>query len=216
MKDSRANDYPERTRHSLSPREEAFCAAVLSGCIPTDAYRQVYKPQRAKPKTIHEMASRLMAKHKVRARLVELMKPVIAKAQTRRERWLEHISKIIESDVRKMFDAQGNPLELSELGPNEAATVSGFELCENFEGKGESRKAVGYTKKFKLADRIRALELYGKAQCYYAEKMELTDKDGNPIHANNDITVEFVSASHPRQEISDGANSFSDPHVPDR
>ncbi len=61
--------------------------------------------------------------------------------------------------------------------------------------KGESRKAVGVTKKFKLADKIRALELYGKAQCYYAEKMELTSKDGQPVELNNKVVVEFVRPS---------------------
>ena len=59
---------------------------------------------------------------------------------------------------------------------------------------------------FKLADRLRALELYGKAQCYYAEKMELTGFDGNPIATNNMIIVEFVSArTSPAQETEKSA-----------
>ncbi len=177
---------------TLTLKEEAFCVAVLAGQNPSKAYREVFKPRRAKAKTVHEMASRLMAKHKVRTRLVELLKPVIAKAQLSRERWLEHIANIIEADVRKMFDAHGNPLEITELAENEAAAIAGFEFYEDFEGKGESRKAVGYTKKFKLADRLRALELYGKAQCYYAEKMVLTGAGGQPIEVSNNITVEFV------------------------
>lgn len=182
----------DTTTLTLSPKEEAFCVAVLAGQNPSKAYRTAYQPKRAKAKTVHEMASRLMAKHKVRARLVELLKPVIAKAQMSRERWLDHLANIIEADVRKMFDAHGNPLEISELRENEAAAIAGFEFYEDFEGKGESRKAVGYTKKFKLADRLRALELYGKAQCYYAEKMVLTGADGQPIEASHNITVEFV------------------------
>lgn len=177
---------------TLNPKEEAFCLAVLVGLKPSDAYRKAYKPKKAKAKTVHEMASRLMAKRKVRTRLAELLKPVIAKAQLSRERWLEHIANIIEADPRKMFDAQGNPLQITELGENEAAAIAGFEFYEDFEGKGQSRKAVGYTKKFKLIDRLRALELYGKAQCYYAEKMVLTGSDGQPLELNNNITVEFV------------------------
>lgn len=180
---------------ALTLKEEAFCVAILAGQNPSKAYRQVYKPLRAKAKTIHEKASRLMAKGKVRARLVELLKPVIAKAQITRERWLEHIASIIEADVRKMFDNHGNPIEITELGDNEALAIAGFEFYEDFEGKGESRKAVGYTKKFKLADRLRALELYGKAQCFYADKMVMTGPDGQPVEVNNHITVEFVEAS---------------------
>ena len=46
---------------TLTPKEEAFCIAVIAGRNPSDAYRTAYRPQRAKAKTIHEMASRLMA-----------------------------------------------------------------------------------------------------------------------------------------------------------
>ena len=52
----------------LSPKEEGFCIAVVAGRNPSDAYRIAFQPKRAKAKTVHEMASRLMARHKVRAR----------------------------------------------------------------------------------------------------------------------------------------------------
>ncbi|MCE7976342.1 MAG: hypothetical protein DYH03_04095 [Nitrospira sp. NTP1] len=179
----------------VTMKEEAFCVAILAGQNPSKAYREVFKPRRAKAKTVHEMASRLMAKRKVRARLVELLKPVIAKAQLTREQWLQAVARVALFDPRKMFDSHGNPIEITELGENEAAAIAGFEFYEDFEGKGEARRAVGYTKRFKLADRLRALELYGKAQCYYADKMVLTDPNGNPIEMNNHITVEFVEPS---------------------
>lgn len=176
----------------VTMKEEAFCVAILAGQNPSKAYREVFKPRRAKAKTVHEMASRLMAKHKVRARLVELLKPVIAKAQLTREQWLQAVARVALFDPRKMFDSHGNPIEITELGENEAAAIAGFEFYEDFEGKGEARRAVGYTKRFKLADRLRALELYGKAQCYYADKMVLTGPDGQPFEITNNITVEFV------------------------
>jgi hypothetical protein len=86
----------------LTQKEEAFCIAVLAEPSLSDAYRVAYKPQRAKVKTIHEMASRLMAKPKVRARIKMLMQPVIERAQFSREEWLEALVRIIRADVRKM------------------------------------------------------------------------------------------------------------------
>ncbi len=79
-----------------------------------------------KAKTVSEKASRIIALGKVRARLRELMAPVIAKAQLTREQWLESIARIAMSDPRKMFDAHGNPMEIAELGDNEAAAIAGF------------------------------------------------------------------------------------------
>lgn len=178
----------ETTSLTLTQKEEAFCLAVLAGQNPSTAYRNAYNPKRAKAKTVHEMASRLMAKRKVHARLAELMRPVIQQAQLSREQWLEALVRVVRFDVRKMFDAHGNPMEITELNENEATAIAGFEFYEDFQGKGEARRAVGYTKKFKLIDRLRALELYGKAMGYYAERRELTGADGAPLN----LTVEFV------------------------
>lgn len=50
----------------LSPKEEAFCLAIVEGHSKSDAYRKAYKPKRAKAKTIHEKASRIMARARFR------------------------------------------------------------------------------------------------------------------------------------------------------
>ncbi len=187
----------------LTPKQEAFCIFVLAGNNQSDAYRKAYNCGGMKVKSVNEKASRMMGRGKIRARVRELMAPVIAKAQLTREKWLESIARIAMADSRKMFDALGNPKEITELDDTEASAIAGFEFYEAYEGKGVSRKAVGVTKKFKLSDKLRALELYGKAQCYYAEKMELTGADGKPIELNTRIIVEFVKPA-----CSKGARRF--------
>ncbi|MFZ1501862.1 MAG: terminase small subunit [Nitrospira sp.] len=178
----------DATLTARTQKEEAFCVAVFAGQNPSDAYRSVYKPSRAKAKTVHEMASRLMAKRKVYARLAELMQPVIERAQMCREEWLHALARICRADVRQMFDSHGNPKEITELGDNEAASIAAFEFCEDFSGKGNDRRACGYTRRFRLTDKLKAFELYGKAMGYYTERQELTGKDGTPLS----LTVEFV------------------------
>lgn len=96
---------PMSQASKMSPKEEAFCLAIVSGANASDAYRTAYRPQRAKAKTIHEKASRLMAKGKVRARIDELMAPVIAEAQMTRTEWLQWLTKCSRFDPRKLFDA---------------------------------------------------------------------------------------------------------------
>src|SRR5687768_10658825 len=103
---------------------------------------------------------------KVRTRLAELFLPIIAEARITRERWFGEVAKCALFDVRRMFDEHGHLKEITELDDTEAAAIGGFEFYEDFQGKGESRKPIGYIKKFKLTDRLRALELYGKA-CGY-------------------------------------------------
>ena len=144
------------------------------------------------------MASKLAATHKVRTRLAELFLPIIAEARLTREQWLNEVAKCALFDVRRMFDEHGNPKEITELDDTEAAAIGGFEFYEDFQGKGESRKPVGYTKKFKLTDRLRALELYGKGCGYYADRQELTGRDGQPLENVTGIKVEFVEAAPKR------------------
>jgi phage terminase small subunit len=135
----------------------------MAGQNPSDAYRKTYKPQRAKAITIHEKASRIMARGKVRARIAELMQPIIQRAMLSREEWLETVWRICLADVRKMFDLHGNPKEITELSENEAAAIAGFEFCEDFNRKDEERKPCGHTRRFRMADKLKALEIYGKA-----------------------------------------------------
>lgn len=191
----------ETSPSTLTPKEEVFCLAVMAGENPSNAYRKAYRPQRAKAKTIHEMASRLMAKRKVHARLAELMQPVIQQARMRRQEWLERVARICLADVRKMFDSHGNPKEITELGENEAAAIVAFEFCEDFAGKGDGRRACRSTRRFKMADKLKAFELYGKAMGYYADREELEGKSGAPVV----LTVNFVDPEHAPM-VSDGSS----------
>jgi hypothetical protein len=116
------NDAP---RLKLSPKEERFCLAIVEGLSQSDAYRKAYK-SKAKARTIHVEASRLMAQPQIAARIDELMKPVIAKAPMSRQEWLNLVEKCCRFDPRKMFDAMGNPKEITELDESEA--VAGCRL----------------------------------------------------------------------------------------
>jgi hypothetical protein len=173
------------TEMILRPREEAFCVAVLSGQNPSDAYRTVYKPQRAQAKTVHEMASRLMAKRKVRARLAELMEPVIERAQLSRNQWLESLALICLADVRKMSDEYGNPITITNLADAEAAAIAAFEIYGGLAASSDGSEVGGRTVRVRMVDKLKALELYGKAMGYFSDRRQIAK---GPLI----IMVEFV------------------------
>lgn len=104
----------------------------------------------------------------------------------------------------RCFDSHGNPLEITELGENEAAAIAAFEFCEDFAGKDDERRACGYTRRFKMADKLKAFELYGKAMGYYAERQELTGKASSPLV----LTVNFVDPEY-APLVSDGLSNAS-------
>ena len=150
---------------------ERFCIEVVRpGNSLSDAYRIAFQPKNCSAKTIHEKASRLRNTGKVEARIKELMAPVIASAQVDKARWLEEVHRCALYDPRKLFDNHGNPIEISRIDDDTAPAIAGFEVFKKFEGKGKSRVAVGYTKKYKLGDRLRALELLGKSMGWLTEE----------------------------------------------
>jgi phage terminase small subunit len=151
----------------LTPKEEAFCLAIVEGLSKSDAYRKAYKPQRAKPKTIHEKASRIMARGKVRARVAELMAPVIAEAQMKRTEWLQRLASCCRFDPRKMFDAHGKPKPITQLEENEAAAIEQYELHAEIPTADGCRKA--FRVKVKFLNRLSALALLGEACHWYAD-----------------------------------------------
>jgi phage terminase small subunit len=183
---------------TLTPKQEAFCRAMITEPDQSAAYRAAYNCQKATPKTINEMASKLLKNPKVAARVTALRAILADQAVMKEPEWRERLTKIARADVRNMFDTHGNPIEIPNLPENEAAAVAGFEFTEEYEGKGESRQAVGVTKKFKLVDPLRALEVLGKAYGF----MSNDAGDKPPTTVNNltlnqtNITVQPAEAYH--------------------
>lgn len=163
----------------MTAKQEAFCQAVVAGNNQSAAYRLAYDAQKMKGNTVHRRAFELMANGKVTARIKILRAENAKLVQHSRERWLAEIQRCAFFDPRKLFDVNGNALPISELADEDVTAIAGFEVTEEFEGRGENREKIGYTKKFKLTDKLRALELLGKATGYYVEK-KIIEKD-NPL-----------------------------------
>jgi len=165
----------------LTAKQERFCQELVQGKSQSDAYRAAFRPKTMQRKTIHEKASKLAALDKVKARVAALMAPAIQRLQTSQEEWLERAERFGRADVRKMFDQFGNPLEIKDLGPNEAAMVAGFEFVEQYETVEDHESgtkkavAVGVTKKIKIGlPFLEGHKYLGKVLGYYAEKHEFT------------------------------------------
>jgi crotonobetainyl-CoA:carnitine CoA-transferase CaiB-like acyl-CoA transferase len=60
----------KRDQNGLTPKQAHFARCVAGGMTQADAYREAYDPSdTTKPETIHSLASRVMARVEVRARV---------------------------------------------------------------------------------------------------------------------------------------------------
>jgi phage terminase small subunit len=165
---------PRRVRTISATKIERFCQAIVAGRSQSDAYRMAFKPKWMKANTIHSRAYEMAARSEVRVRLVEIMTPIKAETKLTAELWQLELDRSALGDVRKLFDTHGKPLDIAALGDDEAACIAGFEIIEQFSGKGEDRVLVSITRKYRLVDKLKALELVGKTRGYYREKREPT------------------------------------------
>ncbi|MBK5283031.1 MAG: terminase small subunit [Nitrospiraceae bacterium] len=123
-------------------------------------------------------AVRLLTKDNVQAAIEQRKQEIEKKAEITRDEWLKKGRRFYHGDVRKLFDAHGNPINIPSLGDNEASLIEGFEMVEDFtkvkknETGEEQAVCTGYTKKFKLVSPLRAHEYFGKILGYYADKVE--------------------------------------------
>jgi phage terminase small subunit len=89
------------------------------------------------------------------------------------ERTLKEIARIAYFDSRTLFGDNGKLKSVPTLDDDAAAVLAGLEVTEEFEGRGEDRECIGYTKKVKLCDKNSALDKAAKILALYAaEKVE--------------------------------------------
>lgn len=80
---------------ALTPKQEAFAQAIVTGVSQSDAYRAAYKVgPKTKPETVNQAASRIMADSNVRARVAELREPVAKRAQITLESHLDDLMRL--------------------------------------------------------------------------------------------------------------------------
>lgn len=102
------------------------------------------------------------------------------------------LRRLIEIDQMDVLDIMNDTMELkpvSEWPRVWRQYLSGFDLAEMFEGRGDQREIVGILKKIKWPDKVRNLELLGKHFGMFKEKVEVTGKDGKDLIPTNPIEM---------------------------
>ena len=158
---------------SLTGPQEKFAVGVASGKTQADAYREAYpKAAKWKDAAVYVKASELMANGKVSVRVKELRDRISSVGIASAERVLLEASRIALFDPRKLFRDDGSPKPIYELDDDTAAALAGLDVVEEFEGSGEDRVFVGYTKKYKVADKNSAIEKLFKHHGLYERDNE--------------------------------------------
>ena len=187
---------------SLTGPQEKFAVGVASGKTQADAYREAYpKAKKWKDASVYSQASALMADSKVSIRVKELRERISGIGIASAERVLLEASRIALFDPRKLFRDDGSPKPINELDDDTAAALAGLDVVEEFEGSGEDRVFVGYTKKYKVADKNSAIEkLFKHHGLYERDNEQKTNPLSELLRAVSNTPLPVVADPSPEDD----------------
>ncbi|ENZ8460304.1 terminase small subunit [Klebsiella pneumoniae] len=142
----------------LTDKQELFAREYLKDLNATQAaIRAGYSE-----KTARSQANRLLTNVDIENRIAEL-KAVRNEAVGIDASYV--LKRLIEIDQMDVLDIMTDDMSLkpvSEWPASWRRYLSGFDLAEMFEGRGDDREMVGILKKIKWPDKVKNLELLGK------------------------------------------------------
>lgn len=157
----------------LTPKQRRFVDEYLIDLNATQAaIRAGYSP-----KTANEQGARLLANVSIAKAIQEARDKQQERTEITQDRVLLEYARIAFFDPRKLFRSDGSPKPVEELDTDTAAALAGLEVREEFEGAGENRTFVGYTKKYKLANKLGALDSLAKHLGLFEPKEEDSEEE---------------------------------------
>lgn len=173
---------------ALTEKQRRFVDEYLVDLNATQAAsRAGYSQRRAS-----EIGSQLLRKPAVAAALQKAMQERARRTEIDADYVLRRMVEIDQMDV---LDIMTDDMELKPVSQWPRVWrqyLSGFDLAEMFEGRGEDRATVGILKKIKWPDKVKNLELLGRHFGMFRDKVEVTGKDGGPLQHTEVSKEEFA------------------------
>ena len=170
----------------LTSKQEHFVQGLFCGLSQHDAYKQAYNAENMKDNTISRKAYVLANKDYIWARLKELQEEFKNRNMVTKEKILSEYAKIGFSDIKDFLEFRTEKIQVDEIVTDEngAKTMYAYKMIietkdsKNVDGTIISEVSLGKdgTFKFKLHDKLVALEKMGKILGMFTEKIEHTGK----------------------------------------
>lgn len=161
---------PPGRKPKLTPKQAGFAECiVIKGMTATDAAKEMgYSERSAAQQGYALLHNPLVVKE------VERLKDARSMAAlATRKRWLEEVCRLAYLDPAQLFEDDGSIKRIKDMPEDARRVLTGLEVAEIFDGQGPDKMAIGLLKKVKLADKLAALTLLGKAEGYVTEKVDL-------------------------------------------
>jgi len=184
-KKKRTTKAPRKPKErGLCPRRQAFCREYLVDLNGAQAAIRAGYAARAARAT----ASELLTFPDVQAEIRRQMDARAARVECNADTVLRELLRLATVDIGDAFDEFGRLRPIQDIPEDVRRALAGIDSYEEFAGRGEDRERVGETKKIRLVDKIRALELLGKHLGMFRDRIEHSGPGGGPIQTEASMT----------------------------
>ena len=168
----------------LSNKQKAFVQEYLIDLNATQAAKRA----QYSPKTAYSIGQENLNKPEIAAAIQAEMDARAKRIGVDGDRVLEEIGRLAFSDIRKLFDEDGNLLPIHKWSDDAAAAVSSVEVVSKTV-PGEDSSEIEYTHKLKLWDKGKQIELVGKHLKLFGDTVNV-----NVRNSLDDLSDEELSA----------------------
>lgn len=125
-------------------------------------------------KTAYSQGQRLLKNVEVQTDIQRLQAERSERTGITADRVVEEIAKHAFLNPKAFFNNDGSLKNIHDISDEAVVALTGLDIFEEFDGVGEDRTLIGYTKKLKFTDKLKALEQLGKYLGLFSEKLEIT------------------------------------------
>lgn len=168
-----------KKKKELTNKQRMFCEEYTKDFNATQAAIRAGYEKNAATTTAHKL---LINEH-IQDYLQHCIEKRVQRTQITSDMVIQEIAKVAFHDIRKLYDEEGNLLNISDLDEETAQVISSFRQNSKFDRNGELE---GFVDEYKRHDKMKALELLGK----HVGAFEKDNAQKQPVNQNINISWE--------------------------
>lgn len=154
-------------------------------------------------KSAHVAGSRLLKNDKVRSEIERIENDIINATRVNKETILSDLFKIAKCDIRGAFNAETGELRNLEDMPDDVAlSIKSIKVDELYDGYGSAREKIGVTREIRFHDRLKAIELSGRAIKLFTDKIKI-EGDIDFIKEMEDASIRLKNYRQQQEKDTD-------------
>lgn len=159
----------ERNEFGLTPKEEIFAQTYVA----TKKLKEAAIAAGNAPKTASQTGYVILERPHVKARVDSLLKAQARDAKFTADEILLELKRLALLDPVELYNVDGTLRNIHEMPEHARRAIKEITVEEVYEGRGDERRFIGYSRKVKVFDKLSAIEKAMKHLGLLTEKLEV-------------------------------------------